>query len=172
MSASDRPSALAFSRSMSICSCGLSSRPFGRTAASFGFCAAMTQQLVARLHQLLVAQAARSTSCMSKPVALPSSMMAGGVKAKIIASRTLRQRRHGALRDGEDGALVAAAHRPVLQVDEAEGGVLAAPAEAEAGDGEDAVHVVLLVFKEVVLHRLDQLERALHRGTGRQRDLS
>ncbi len=79
----------------------------------------------------------RSWSCMSKPVALPSSRMAGGVNAKTMASVTCdsapiaRRRCAATLRSG------AAALVPVLQVDEAQAGVLAAAGEAEAGDGEE-----------------------------------
>ena len=56
---SDRltPSAFAFSRSMSTLNCGLSFRPLGRTCASVGSFAP-AEQLVARFHQLVVAEAA------------------------------------------------------------------------------------------------------------------
>ena len=68
----------------------------------------------------------------------------------------LRQRDHGAAGDAPARVPAPLPLVPVLQVDEAQGGVLAAAAEAEAGDGEQAVHIVLLVLKEVMLHRLDR----------------
>ena len=52
------PSALAFSRSMSILNVGLSCRPLARTSARFGSCLARREQLIARLHELVVAEAA------------------------------------------------------------------------------------------------------------------
>ena len=113
----------------------------------------------------------RSSSSRSKPVALPSSCTAGGTRAKTWASRMLREvpawraGRSPGRCSARPGAVV-----PVLQVDEGHAGVLAGAGEAEAGDGEDAVDVGLLVDQEVVLDLLGHRQRARLRGAGRQGD--
>ena len=86
-SAIETPSALAFAWSMSSWYSGMSSWPFGRTATRRLSCEAMPRNWLRALISASWPTAPRSCSCTSKPVALPSSITAGGAKAKTIASR-------------------------------------------------------------------------------------
>ncbi|MNS77603.1 hypothetical protein D3C72_1111860 [compost metagenome] len=86
MLATVTPSALAFSRSMSICSCGASSWPSGRTPISTGLCAAMPSIMLRASISLAWPWPVRSCRRKSKPEELPSSEIAGGLSGKMIAS--------------------------------------------------------------------------------------
>ena len=77
------PNALAFSRSMSSLNVGVSSRPFGRTCASIGSFSRRSEQLVARLHELLVAEAA---------AIFELQIEAGGVAERGIAGGLIGER--------------------------------------------------------------------------------
>ncbi|MNV63630.1 hypothetical protein D3C71_1562340 [compost metagenome] len=82
------PSALALSRSMSICSCGASSRPSGRTWVSTLLCEAMPSNWLRALTSAVWPLPPRSCRRSVKPDELPSSGMGGGLKANTKASRT------------------------------------------------------------------------------------
>ena len=81
------PSALALSRSMSICSCGASSSPSGRTCVNTLLCEAMPSNWLRALTSASWPAPLRSCRRKVKPLALPSSGMGGGLKGKINASR-------------------------------------------------------------------------------------
>ncbi|EWS63939.1 hypothetical protein Y695_02826 [Hydrogenophaga sp. T4] len=81
------PRALAFSRSMSICSCGASSRPSGRTCVSSLLCEAMPSIWLRADSSASLPRPARSCSRKLKPDEAPSSGMGGGLSGKMNASR-------------------------------------------------------------------------------------
>jgi hypothetical protein len=106
-----------------------------------------------------------------------------------VEARRGAQFRHGRRHDGEDHGVAdlhELAHGPagdgrslevgglalveVLQADEGQAGVLAGAGEAEAGDGEDRLHGVLLVDQEVVAHGVEHGLGAFFRRAGRQLD--
>ena len=66
MSLEETPSALAFSRSMSILKVGLSSRPFGTHERDRRLLAREREQLVARLHELVMADTAAILAARSR----------------------------------------------------------------------------------------------------------
>ena len=83
-----RPSAAAFSRSMSSCSCGASARPSGRTPVKHrACCASRATGCAPRAAPSWPCRRAVLQADRLKPVALPSSGIAGGAKAKTMASR-------------------------------------------------------------------------------------
>ena len=72
----------------------------------------------------------------------------------------LRERFHRALHDGGGMIFGPGTFVPRLQMHEGKAGVLARAREAETGDDEDDVHVLLLVHHVVVLDLLGDVERA------------
>jgi hypothetical protein len=86
ISAALTPSAFAFSRSMSTLNCGVSFRPFGRTCASVGSLAAMPSSMLRASISFSWPTPERSSSSKSKPAAVPSSGMDGGLIGMINAS--------------------------------------------------------------------------------------
>ena len=82
------PCALALSRSMSTCSCGASSRPSGRTPASTLLLEAMPSIWLRAATSASWPLPPRSCRRKVKPELTPSSGMAGGLSAKMNASRT------------------------------------------------------------------------------------
>ncbi len=153
-SASDSPSAPSFSLSMSSLNCGVSSWPFGRTAVRAGFLAAMASNWLRASSSLSCPTPPLSWSSKSKPVALPSSRTAGGMKAKAMASRNFEKAAIAlpttafALKSG------ALPQVPVLELDEGEPHVLPAAGEAEARDRKEAVYRILLLHEVVVFELL------------------
>ena len=80
------PCAAARSRSMSICSCGASSRPFGRTPASSLLCMAMPSIWLRAASRASWPLPPRSCSRKLKPELTPSSGIGGGLSGKMKAS--------------------------------------------------------------------------------------
>ncbi|MNT18783.1 hypothetical protein D3C72_1540000 [compost metagenome] len=91
MSARDRPWARAFSSSISNWYWGSSRRPLARTRLSTGFFAASSTNWSRAAFSASWPMPPRSCRKKLKPVALPSSITAGGAKAKTIASRKLKK---------------------------------------------------------------------------------
>ena len=79
-------SARAFSSSISIWYCGSSDKPLGRTMASCGVCAAMPSIWLRACINTSWPTPPLSCRKKSKPVALPSSTIAGGITGITIAS--------------------------------------------------------------------------------------
>jgi hypothetical protein len=78
--------------------------------------------------------------------------------ANTIGVADLHELAHGPAGDGRSLEIGGLALVEVLQADEGEAGVLARAGEAEAGDGEDRLHRLLLVDQEV---RPDLVEHGL-----------
>ncbi len=171
MSATDSPSAAAFSKSTSTRSCGVSSWPFGRTFASSVLCAATPRNWLRAAVSASCPRPALSLRKNAKPVAMPSSGIGGGAKAKTKASLIC------------DSATIA---RPAtasaccsgdlrssqfLRLTKARRVVLARAGEAEALHGEHRLDHVLFAREEVLLELLDGLQRALLGGPHRRHDL-
>ena len=86
MSAIDSPSAAAFSLSTSMRNCGVSSWPFGRTLTSSWLCAAAPRNWLRAATSASWPRPALSLRKKAKPVAMPSSGIAGGANANANAS--------------------------------------------------------------------------------------
>ena len=139
MLSNETPSALARSRSMSMKSCGASSRPSGRTPARTLLCAAMPSSWLRAATSAAWPLPPRSWSRNEKPVAVPSSGIAGGTSAKTKASRTPASAPKARPARRLRRMLGALALVPRLERNEGERRVLAAAGEREA---EHADHLV------------------------------
>ena len=90
MSESETPNACAFSWSTSSLNCAVSSRPLGRTLTKLaGCCAAMPSNWLRAWVRASWPSPAWSINSKSKPVAVPSSTMAGILNGMTKPSRIL-----------------------------------------------------------------------------------
>ena len=98
---------------------------------------------------------------------LTQFLHAGRHQGEDLGIRKLHELHESALGDGLCGVLLALALVPVFQPGKGKARILARAGEAEAGDDEREVHIVLLVFEIEFRHFLGHGHGAfLHRAGG------
>ena len=144
--------------------------PVGAHTDQTFFLGQCAQQLVARLHQSGMAHVATVLQHQIEASGIAQLGHSGRHHGKHRAVADAGKRRLGFGGHGADLQAGGRALVPRLELDEGQARVLSATGKAETGHREDRLHRVLLVFHKVLFDRVDDLQRALLRGTGRQLD--
>ena len=159
--------------SMSSLNCGVSFWPLGRTATRLGFCIAMPRSWLRAAISLSWPSPPRSWSSRSKPLATPSSITAGGEKAKARPSRNLRKGPHGPAGDGRR-AFSSGLCRSFqsLSLTKASPMFWPRPAKLKPATVITPSTVFFSSSMKVLLHLPDHLDGSILGRSGRQLDLA